>query len=80
MEDDEHTDLFVVADFWETRSGIILRRIIAFGLAIFHKTEKTGVAQKRSFSCTFLIKCPGQIEAMGHRIISCFFPKQGFDR
>ena len=42
------------------------------GLAIFYKTEKTGVAQHKLFSRTFLIKCQGQIEAMGHRIISCF--------
>ena len=50
-----------------------------FGLAILYRTEKTLVAQKLSFSCTFLIKCPGQKEAMDRRIISCFGHKVGFD-
>ena len=49
--------------------------VLRFGLAIFYQTEKTGVAKKRSFSRTFLIKCPGQIEAMGHGIISCVCKK-----
>ena len=49
------------------------------GLAISYKTEKTSVAQKQLFSYTFLIKCQGQIEAMGHRIISCVCQTNGFD-
>ena len=47
---------------------------------VFYKTQKTGVAQKQLFSCTCLPKCQGQIEAMGHRIISCVCQQIGFDR
>ena len=43
-----------------------------FGLAIFYNTEKTGVAKNIFVSSTFVIKCQGQIEAMGHRITSYF--------
>ena len=59
--------------------GYGLRRLLAFRASVFVVVEKTRVAQKRSFSCTFLIKCLGQIEAMGHRIISGFCQKVGFD-
>ncbi len=50
-----------------------------FWLAMFLYNEKIRVAQKLCFSCKLLIKCPGQIEAMGHRIISCFCQTVGFD-
>ena len=54
-----------VSDFWGSYSSI---------------TQRTqALLTKKHFSCTFLIKCLGQIEAMGHRIISCVCQTIGFD-
>ena len=52
------------------------KMFMKFGLAVSYKIQKTGVARKQFVSHTFLIKCQGQIEAMGNRIISCFCEKQ----
>ena len=57
--------------------GCVLRRFHAFSGLLFF--EKTLVAKQLPFPRTFLTKCQGQIEAMGHRIISCVCQKRGFD-
>ena len=60
---------------WRPDSSKIYVCFLTSDLVIF---MKTGVAQTQLFSCTFLIKCQGQIKAMGHRIISCVCQTNSF--
>ena len=58
--------------------GCVLRRFLAFWASYFLIKQRKQALLKKTRA--FLIKCPGQIEAMGHRIISCFCQTVGFDR